>query len=80
MIRASKELEFTFEHHLFGRTGKGLHEKISTAEGLPAKLVKDLRYVATIRNKFVHERGFDAIPDRNMFLNRFETSVQAQGQ
>jgi hypothetical protein len=30
VIKASKELEYILEHH-FGATGKGLHEKISSA-------------------------------------------------
>jgi len=35
-----------------------------------------MRYLATIRNKLVHERGFDAIPDRNTFIQKFESSQE----
>jgi hypothetical protein len=75
VIRASKELEYVLEHD-FGGVGKGLHEKISTSKGLSPKLVQDMRYIATIRNKLIHERGFDAIPARTAFLDRFETSAR----
>lgn len=39
-----------------GATGKGLHEYISSVgERLPASVVKRLRYIASVRNKVVHE-------------------------
>lgn len=76
-IRSSKELEHVLETE-FSATGKGLHEKITSAANnvntLSPKLVRDMRYLATIRNKLVHERGFDAIPDRPQFIQRFESS------
>jgi hypothetical protein len=55
----------------------GLHDKISRAitregEPLPAGLVRQMRYLATIRNRLVHERGFDAIPDRSAFVSAFD--------
>jgi hypothetical protein len=37
-------------------------------EPLPEALVRDIRYLATIRNKLIHERGFDRIPDRPEFI------------
>mmetsp|Transcript_34477 Transcript_34477/g.111283 ORF Transcript_34477/g.111283 Transcript_34477/m.111283 type:complete len:132 (+) Transcript_34477:3-398(+) len=60
----------------------GLHDKISRAttregEPLPAGLVRQMRYLATIRNRLVHERGFDAIPDRSAFVAAFDN---AEGQ
>lgn len=74
MIKASKELEYFLELE-FKASGKGLHEKISSVQGdLPQDIVKKMRYLATIRNKLIHERGFDAIPDRNQFIAAFETS------
>lgn len=33
-----------------------------------------MRFLATIRNKLIHERGFDAIPDRSNFINAYEES------
>ena len=78
VIRSSKDLEWILEQE-FDASGKGLHEKISSAaekypEELSPPLVKDMRYLATIRNKLVHERGFDVIPDRQRFIEKFELS------
>jgi hypothetical protein len=36
--------------------------------------MQDMRYVATLRNRLIHERGFDALPNRKEFTRRFETS------
>jgi len=74
VIKSSKELEYILEHN-FGGHGKGLHEKISSSSGLTPQLIKDMRYLATIRNKLIHERGFDKIPDRAAFKQTFEKSA-----
>ena len=74
VIKASKELEYYLDTE-FGAHGKGLHEKINSVQkDLPGEIVKKMRYLATIRNKLIHERGFDAIPDRSAFIAAFETS------
>jgi hypothetical protein len=74
-IKSSKELEHILEKE-FHASGKGLHEKISSvSSALPAELVKNMRYLATIRNKLVHEHGFDAIPDRPRFIQKFDWSA-----
>jgi hypothetical protein len=76
VIKCSKELEHILEVD-FGATGKGLHEKISSIhETLSPELIKQMRYLATIRNKLIHERGFDRIPDRDRFIQKFEVSAQ----
>ncbi|OQS07949.1 hypothetical protein THRCLA_00063, partial [Thraustotheca clavata] len=76
VIKCSKELEYILENE-FGATGRGLHEKISSANApFSAELIKQMRYLATIRNKLIHERGFDAIPDRANFIMKFEKSAQ----
>lgn len=41
----------------------------------PTQLVQDMRYVATIRNKLIHEPGFDAIPNRAALEATFTRSV-----
>ena len=65
-IRSSKELEWLLE--CLGGSGRGLHDRLtSIQEQLPPRLVRKVRYVATIRNRLVHERGFNAIPDRAAF-------------
>lgn len=75
VIKASKELEYFLETE-FGAEGRGLHEKISSVSGvLTPQLVKDMRFLATIRNKLIHEVGFDTIPDRTAFIKVFERSV-----
>jgi hypothetical protein len=73
-IRSSKELEHLLDTE-FGATGKGLHEKITSAEiHLSPEMVRNMRYLATIRNKLVHEHGFNSIPDRAKFIRNFEKS------
>lgn len=63
VIKGTKALEAQLEQ--LGASGRGLHEKVSSVEGkLPAPLVKRLRFVATVRNKLVHEDSYDALDDR----------------
>ncbi len=76
VIKTSKELEFFLEQE-FRASGKGLHEKISSVQNqLPDSLIKQMRFLATIRNKLIHERGFDKIPDRSTFIASFEKSKE----
>eukprot|EP01080_Neovahlkampfia_damariscottae_P004046 gene4046-7335_t len=70
VIRLSKELEYLLETH-FDSHGKGLHEKITNAKNLPIKLQKKMRYVATVRNKLIHDRDFNKI-DRTAFIKIFK--------
>ena len=65
-IRLSKELEFILETH-FQATGKGLHQKITSAKQnyfhkthrhFSTKLEKNMRRLATIRNKLIHNRNY----------------------
>ena len=67
-VTRSKRLERLLEQKL-GATGKGLHQKASSVEGrLPPQLLRDLRLVATVRNKLVHEDDYKRIEDRSRFL------------
>jgi hypothetical protein len=68
VVYSSKQLESLLESK-FEATGKGLHEKITSAIDLSESLKRKLRRVATIRNKLVHEPGFDYIPDRDKFVS-----------
>jgi hypothetical protein len=46
-----------------------LHEKVSSVQNrLPQPLVKKLRFVATVRNKIVHESAYKQIDDPEGFL------------
>jgi len=58
VIQASRRLEAVLkEHH--GAQGRGLHALVTCVEHrLPAKTVKQLRWIATLRNKVVHEEGY----------------------
>lgn len=66
-VRASKRIESTLVRVL-GATGRGLHEKTSSVERrLDPALVKRIRYVATIRNKLLHEESYRKIDNRASF-------------
>ena len=67
-ITRAKALETLLEEAL-GAAGRGLHEKVTSVEGrLPPPLVKKLRFVATVRNKIVHEAGCQKLDDRDGFV------------
>ena len=74
VIKTSKELEYILDTQ-FNAKGKGLHEKINSIENdLNQNLISKMRYLATIRNKLIHQKGFDNIPDRKIFIENFEES------
>jgi hypothetical protein len=65
VISKCKKLEKMLESGL-GATGKGLHEKVSSIQdNLPPPLVKRLRYIASVRNKFIHESDSNRLDDPN---------------
>ena len=67
-IKSSKKLEAMLTK--LGAEGRGLHEKVSSVEKkLPDKLVRKLRFIATVRNKVVHEDGYEKIDDRRGFID-----------
>lgn len=56
-VRGSRRLESLLEARL-GAEGRGLHEKLSSVEGrVPEELRRSIRWIATMRNKVVHEDG-----------------------
>ena len=58
-----KSLDSLLEAGL-GAAGRGLHEKVTSVEAkLPPPLVRKLRFVATVRNKIVHEATYTALDD-----------------
>lgn len=66
-VQWAKRLETLLESD-FGATGKGLHEKISSVQKrLPAATSRKLRFIATVRNKIVHETSYSKIEDRGRF-------------
>ncbi len=49
--------------------GKGLHQLVTSCEErLPHDVISKLRYIATIRNRIVHEDSFK-LDDRKQFLS-----------
>ena len=67
-ITRVKALEAILEQ-VVGATGKGLHEKVTSVQNrLSQPLVKKLRFVATVRNKIVHESDYQQIDDRAGFV------------
>lgn len=67
-VTRTKALESLLEQ-AFGATGKGLHEKVSSVQDrLTPVQVKRLRFIATVRNKIVHESAYQQIDDRTGFI------------
>jgi len=77
-VKLSRTLESLLEQK-YQATGKGLHEKVTSVEAqLPEALVKQLRYIATIRNSVVHEEGFE-VPDLLKFTAAGDAAVRELG-
>ncbi len=69
-VRRSKRLEERLRLN-YGLSGRGLHELIDAAKArnaLPNDLAGKLRFIATIRNKIVHDTSYTQIDDRRGFL------------
>lgn len=79
-IANCKKLEKMLEEGL-GASGKGLHEKVSSVQDrLPAALVKRLRYIASVRNKLIHESDSNRLDDPNGYkeaCSRAEAELKA---
>ncbi len=70
VIEYSKKIEKILEKK-FGAQGKGLHSKLSSVEDkLDPILVKKIRYIASIRNKLVHEENFKDLPKNFIKTNK----------
>jgi hypothetical protein len=68
-IRNCRKFESLLKER-FEAVGRGLHEKLDSIEGkLPPSVIKNLRYVATIRNKIVHEHAPDDSINMKTFLD-----------
>ena len=61
LVGGSKQIEAALE--ALGAEGTGLHTKALSIEShLGTALVKKIQYIATIRNKAVHEDAFNDVP------------------
>jgi hypothetical protein len=75
VLEKTQEMEYLLKTN-FGATGKGLNEYLDSIQGtLPADLVKKIRFVATIRNKLVHERGYQYDGDEDDFWALCDTVI-----
>ena len=74
VVTQSKTLEALLEQK-FGATGRGLHEKLSSIEyQLETGLVKNIRWIATMRNKVVHENF--QLTNQNDFLRSCQHALE----
>ena len=77
-VTTARRLESLLETR-FGASGRGLHEKLASVEAtLPPDALRDGRYVATMRNRVVHEDSF-SLPDRDRFLRCAQAFEKAVG-
>ena len=75
-VTQSKRIEAALTEQ-FGAEGRGLHEKVSSVEHqLPKLLIRQIRWIATLRNKAVHEPDF-SLNDPDEFVRRAD-HVMAQ--
>lgn len=78
-IRWSKRFEAALARR-YSATGRGLHERIDSVESkLDRETVRSLRLVATVRNKLVHEEGYDRIDGRDRFNAACKQAARALG-
>ena len=57
VVKQSRKLESLLRAH-YHAEGKGLHQLITSCEErLPREVIGRLRFIATMRNKIVHEEG-----------------------
>lgn len=76
IIDAVKRIETTLIGQ-FGAEGRGLHEKLSSVEErIPPNLQRTIRYLATVRNKAMHEDGYE-IEDPAVYVQQ-ATQVHTQ--
>lgn len=62
IIELSKSIESALER--LGAQGRGLHEKLSSvSKYFDEKTIRTIRKIATIRNKAVHEVGYDILQE-----------------
>jgi hypothetical protein len=67
VLERTQEMEYLLRTR-FDATGRGLNEYLdSIPDVLPSDLVKKIRFITTIRNKLVHERGYRYDGDEDDF-------------
>lgn len=72
VIKKTKKIETMLVK--MGAEGKGLHEKVSSIEHLiEENTVKSIRFITSIRNKLLHEDGFEMTSE---LLSNFENACE----
>jgi Fascin domain len=75
-IYYSKQFEGLLESK-FGAIGRGLHEKLtSVQQALSEDIVRSLRWIATVRNKIVHDPNYNVIDDKERFVSRCKSVLE----
>lgn len=74
IISISRRIESVLEDK-YGASGKGLHSKVSSVQDLlPRSEIKNIRYIATIRNNAVHEANFK-VKDIKAFTQKAQRTL-----
>ncbi len=72
VIKNTKKIETMLVH--MGASGKGLHAKLSSiAEKIDKDIVKSIRFIASVRNKLLHE---DNVQLTEHLFNEFEKACE----
>lgn len=76
VINKTKKIENILEE--MGAEGRGLHEKVSSIDTLlNQELINQIRFMATIRNKLLHEEKFNLTSEMtNRFNNAYENVTE----
>jgi hypothetical protein len=73
VVNRTKKIESLLAR--MGAEGRGLHEKVTCIEEkLEAQEIKRIRFIASIRNKALHDDGFELTQD---ILNNFTEACDA---
>jgi len=77
VLAKTKRMESLLENN-FRATGRGLHDKASSVEGtLDANTIKRIRYIATVRNRLMHEADYVFDGDEAGFLGLCDQVITA---
>ena len=76
VIARTRKIESLLEGKYHG-AGKGLHEKLSSVEDrLEPSIARQIRYIATVRNKLVHESNYEFESSAADFLRRCDEVIR----
>lgn len=74
VVNYTKKIETIFVNEL-GATGRGLHEKLdSIGNVIDSSIARKIRYIASARNKLMHEDGYE-IDDMDRFILNAEQVI-----